>query len=484
MVFRILFALAAAIALIAPAAAAEPIDIGSRLELFVDDALIEKMDGVELRLHEPTPREVVMVHDAPWEGNCTAHHTLFRDGDVFRMYYGGHHYDEKNPKMRHPVICLALSQDGIHWMRPELGLFEYEGSKKNNIVWMGDVWSKQEQRDPFGIFKDTNPDCMSDAQYKSVARGDDGVYALKSPDGIHWSLMSEKPVIPKGWLSLDSQNLSFWDATRSRYVCFLRAPRKPPGGGNGIRDVATCTSTDFLHWTEPKLLEYPGAPLEHLYTNQIAPYYRAPHIFLGFPKRFVPSRKVPWDIFSGVSDAVFMSSRDGLNFKRWGEAIIRPGLQKDCWVNRNHMTGWGILVTKSDVPGTPDELSIYSNEGYYRGPAVRLRRFTYRIDGFVSVQTPLAGGEFVTKPLVFSGKELVMNYSTSAAGSVRVEIQNAKGEPLPGFTLAESPEIFGDAIEQTVSWKNGADVSRLAGAPVRLRFVMKDADLYSICFKP
>ena len=179
-----------------------------------------------------------------------------------------------------------------------------------------------------------------------------------------------------------------------------------------------------------------------------------------------------------------MTSRNGLRFKRWGEAIIRPGLQKDCWVNRNHMTGWGILVTKSDYPNAPDELSIYSSEGYYTGLASRLRRFTYRIDGFVSVQAPLSGGEFVTKPLVFEGQELVMNFSTSAAGSVRVEIQNAAGQPVPGLALADAPVIFGDEIERVVSWKGGSDVRQLAGTPVRLRFVMKDADLYSIRFRP
>ena len=79
-----------------------------------------------------------------------------------------------------------------------------------------------------------------EAKYKSVTRGDDGVYALKSPDGIHhWSLMSDQPVIPKGWLTLDSQNLAFWDSTRSHYVCFLRAARRPPGGGEGYRKRLT-----------------------------------------------------------------------------------------------------------------------------------------------------------------------------------------------------------------------------------------------------
>ena len=88
-----------------------------------------------------------------------------------------------------------------------------------------------------------------------------------------------------------------------------------------------------------------------------------------------------------------------------------------------------------------------------------------------------------TKPLVFSGKELILNFSTSAAGSIRVEIQNANGEHIEGFALADCPDIFGDAIERVVSWGTGSDVSQLAGKPVRLRFMLKDSDLYSLRFR-
>jgi hypothetical protein len=89
----------------------------------------------------------------------------------------------------------------------------------------------------------------------------------------------------------------------------------------------------------------------------------------------------------------------------------------------------------------------------------------------------------VTKPLAFAGQLLEINYSTSAAGSVRVEIQDASGRPLPGFSLADCPEIIGDEIERAVQWKRGADVSSLARKPVRLRFVLKDADLFAIQFR-
>ena len=95
-----------------------------------------------------------------------------------------------------------------------------------------------------------------------------------------------------------------------------------------------------------------------------------------------------------------------------------------------------------------------------------------------------AGGEFTTRPIRFKGKELVINYATSAVGSVRVEIRGEDGKPLPGFNLRSCPQIFGDELEHIVSWKGGSDVSQLEGKPIRLRFVMKDADLYSVRFRP
>ena len=181
-----------------------------------------------------------------------------------------------------------------------------------------------------------------------------------------------------------------------------------------------------------------------------------------------------------------MTSRDGVHFKRWGEAFIRPGPRKERWIYGATLPFYGLLVTKADTAGAPDELSLYVYDGGswpQRGKATRFRRYTLRIDGFVSVNAPLSGGEFVTKPLVFQGKELVMNFSTSAAGSVRVEIQTADGKPVEDFALADCPEIFGDQIEQVVTWKGGSDVSKLANSPIRLRFVIKDADLYSIRFR-
>ena len=142
---------------------------------------------------------------------------------------------------------------------------------------------------------------------------------------------------------------------------------------------------------------------------------------------------------------------------------------------------YGLFETASDVEGAPNEISMLFSEGYWREGQTRLRRYTIRLDGFVSVQAPYSGGELLTKPLVYSGDKLTINGSTSAAGSVRVEIQDAAGKPIPGFAAEDCQEIIGDSVVQHVSWKN-ADLSKVAGKPVRLRFVMKDADLYSFQF--
>ena len=127
---------------------------------------------------------------------------------------------------------------------------------------------------------------------------------------------------------------------------------------------------------------------------------------------------------------------------------------------------------------------MYASEGSWTGDSNAIRRYTLRLDGFVSVNAGWKGGELIPKPIEFTGDRLDLNFSTSAAGGIRVEIQDADGQPVPGFTLADCEEVFGDEIDRTVQWQNGSDVSSLSGKTVRLRFVLKDADLYALKFNP
>jgi hypothetical protein len=140
--------------------------------------------------------------------------------------------------------------------------------------------------------------------------------------------------------------------------------------------------------------------------------------------------------------------------------------------------------TASALGDAPEELSLYDSENYWQGTAVSFRRLTLRIDGFVSLRAPARGGELVTKPLVFDGGNLTLNASTSGAGSIRVEIQDAAGQPIPGHALADCPEIFGDGLAHVVRWRGGGDVRSLSGKTVRLRIVLADADLYAFQFVP
>lgn len=442
----------------------KPLHLGSRLELFVDDYLIDKTDGdVNRNLHKPQPEEVSLVTDKPWEGNTCAYYTIFQDGDLYRMYYRGSHHDEKTRKSAHlEVTCYAESKDGIHWTKPDLGLFEFNGSKENNIVWDG-IGTHC-----FAPFKDANPNCAADARYKAIARGRPrgkrGLYVFKSPDAVHWSLMNPEPVITTG--AFDSQNLAFWDTHRGLYADYHRNFRE------GRRDIMTATSKDFLTWTKPKYLVFPGAPKEHLYTNAIRQYFRAPHILIGFPTRYLPKQ-------GSRVEPVFMSSRDGLTFHRWTEAVIPEDAPKDRSGNRSNYMTWGLV----QLPGNDRELSVYATEAYYTGPDSRVRRFTYRVDGFVSVHAEKRGGTLLTKPLTFDGNKLIANFATGSGGQVRVTLTDADGKPLPGFSAAQCRPLVGDEIAGVVQWTGGGDLSKLAGKVIRLRFDLKDADLYSLQFR-
>lgn len=479
------------------ATAVEPVSIGSRRELFVDHGLIERLEGqAGLTLHHPVPHEVAFVFDRPWEGNASGYPTVIQDGDIYRMYYRGHRYLYDKPPLRQAqseAVCYAESKDGMTWTRPDFEFFKWPGARTNNIVWLGGVEAHN-----FAPFKDTNPSCLPDQRYKAlggtIASG--GLMTFKSADGIHWSKLSEGTVFTKG--AFDSHNTVFWDAQRGRYVMYMRF--FSDGESKGLRLIGMAHSKDFQTWSDPVGLTYPKSPPQQMYTNQIAPYSRAPHVLFGFPTRYVArdltnhvqaldpvplrTKLIAADqrVGTDLTDGVFMSSRDGLEFNRWDEAFLRPGPQTEGrWIYGDNYQSYGLFETKSRSPAAPNEISFHFNESSWRDDH-RLRRYSVRLDGFVSLHAPFAGGELTTKPLVFSGQRLSLNYSTSAAGSVRVEVQDAEGKPIEGFSLADADELYGDSVDQSVSWKGKVDVSQLVGKPIRLRIKLRDADVYSYCF--
>jgi len=506
-------AASAALALPPPDSPA-PVDIADRRELFVDRYVVDRLAGAAmLRLHHPEPRETALVHDAPWEGTGSGYHSVFRDGNLYRMYYKAYHLDVSGGKLRgdaHPgFCCYAESDDGIRWRKPELNLVEFRGSKANNIVLAsGPMGSVVLDAAHPAVFKDENPAAPTDARYKAIVRSAaktaHGLVPMKSPDGFRWSPMSGAPVITNG--AFDSQNLAFWDPVRKQYRAYWRIFTAGVTTGetwkpSGVRAIRTGTSSDFLHWSDSNDLRYVDSPAEQLYTNQVKPYHRAPHLLIGFPTRYVerawsPSLRALPEVEhrearsaahvrygTAVTEGLLMASRDGVLFHRWNEAFLRPGVEREGTWNYGHQyIGWHVVETRSALLGAANELSLYASESYWTGTSSEVRRYSLRLDGFVSVNAGWGGGEVVTRPVRFEGGRLRLNFATSAAGVVRVELQNAAGQPIPGFTESDCDEVFGDAVDRPVSWKNSADVSKLQGTPVRLRFLLKDADLYAFRF--
>ena len=475
----------------------KPIWVGWRRELFLDDYLIDKLDSAEITYHRPERKSVAMEFDRPWENGGEGYAAIMKVDGKYNAYYRSWGFEDDDPMK----YCMLQSQDGIHWTRPSLGLCEFHGIRSNNIMLDKLPGTPYDTQD-FTPFEDERPDCPPEERFKAVGNGyrsdPPGLFAWKSADGVHWFLMQTEPICTDG--KFDTQNIAFWSTVEKKYVLYYRA------FVNDVRVVLRATSDDFIHWTPEGEIQFPkgGGPTlrEQFYTNQIQQYHRAPHIYIGLPARYVDNGLIPatknlpeWElrqyrmgIFKGgerlgtaTTDTILIWSRDGVNFQRADDVFIAPGLRTSRnWFYGDTYTAWNIVETPSEDDDSPNELSIYIMEGTNSDKPSRLRRFALRIDGFGSLHAKAREGKVLTKPVIFEGNELSLNFSTSSAGYVKVEVLDADGQVVPGFSAEDCDLLFGDSIDQRVSWKGSADFSRFSGKPIRLRFVMSEADVYSI----
>ncbi len=474
-------------------AATPAVDIGSRRELFVDRYLIDEMKNAQLKLHPPRDAGTALKFDQPWEGPFCNYATVLKDGDRFLLYYRG------MPKAEHYVgeetTCVAESKDGIHWTRPNVGQFVVKGEAANNAV----ATEADTKAWTMAPFIDTKPGIPTDERFKAVicesifdAKGKRAwaLNVMASADGLKWKRLSEKPVLysdtPK--FAFDSLNVAFWSETENKYVLFGRTNLVTPAV---LRQISRWTSDDFINWSPRTLMQNVHAdqptPPEQLYTNQTEPYFRSPHIYIATPARLVLRQALSAEQLKAVptatpaqaksiSDTAFATSRANDIYDRtFMESWIRPGAGAENWLTRSNYAASGIVQTG------PEEMSVYVIREYGL-PTAHVQRYTLRLDGFASVNAPYTGGELLTKPFKFAGNRLTINYSTSAVGSIQIELQDAAGQPIEGFTLADGSEIVGDEIDRTITWNDRSDLSALAGKDVRLRVRLRDADLYSLQF--
>jgi hypothetical protein len=478
-------------------------NLGSRRELFVDHMLIDRLDNTHLKLHEPVSDGVVLRIDKPWEGPANFGMSVIDVGDRLLMYYRSWALTDADDQ--NGVGCVAESRDGgATWSKPVLNRVRKPEWPDNNIIATDD--GEPRFAFPCAPWVDTRPGVPADERIKMVQSepvsgekhtamidpaGPKRLVFWTSADGFTFQKIDPQPDMVSDLRNcFDGGNTMFWSEVEQQYVLYYRW--YDDEWGQGYRSMARTTSKDLMSWTPSVPMTYGETPREQFYINNTQPYFRAPHFYIAPAARFMEGRQViteaqavalgikdigPHVYFKDCSDAVLLTSRAGSTVydRTFMETFIRPGLGYGHWVSRTNYPVTGIL------PAGPNQIQIFVSR-YYMQDTWHIERLLLRTDGFSSVSAPWEGGEMVTRPFTFTGTELELNYRTGAPGFVRVEIQDAAGTPLTGYTLDDCPEIIGDEIERVIAWKQGTDVSSLAGTPVRLRFAMKDADIFALQF--
>ncbi|HSI11154.1 MAG TPA: twin-arginine translocation signal domain-containing protein [Chthoniobacter sp.] len=481
------------------------IDISDRRQLFIDDMLLdlERTQNVARRLNGPHKIQQILKPEQPWEKlGFVFYCGVIDDGGTAKLYHSS--YDAE--KKKH--CSLAISTDGIHWQRPKLGLRAYEGSKENNLLQMNSVEA--------AMFLD--PHSPPEKRYRMVfTRGwpdpaKAGVCVASSPDGLHWSEVSERclPFIP------DNQPTAFWDERIGKYVIYVRA-------WNPIRTVARVEVDDLekpwpydasvppLHvWGKdkiptvsrelPTVLAYDeqDQPFLQPYTAEVLPYPGSPDVYFAFPADFQLYKEPQWKARGlttndGTFDVGFATSRDGITWNRWRQPYIPTGMYDDLDLRLVSM-GFGVVrrgpwlhqyfVGWPYTHGRPEvwERDPASRAAWYGKNLGGIYCATQRVDGYLSMDAANGGGTLTTRPLSFKGNRLRLNVHTTGGGNARVALLDAQGTALPGFSADECEVIQDDAIDFEVRWKNGPDVNALAGQPLRVQVTMRNAKLYALQF--
>jgi len=505
------------------------INIGSKRECFFDNFLIdETKTTAEKRLHKPVRRNVLIELDKPWEINegsmneATFFNVIYAEGK-YRMHYVCNH--------PHGVkyVCYAESDDAQNWVRPDLGIVEFNGSKNNNIIFDTQMFIDQfdfKSFDNMSVFYDENPACPSDEKYKMTCwwGGHAALILLMGADCIHFT--KSRFITDDG--SFDSQNRMFWSKEHNKYFCYFRHEHEPGEGnvltdrsyqdkdanalydpekflmrtptGNDIyaflRDVRVSESEDSINWSKMQLINTTGKDYQ-LYNNCVFPYPRAPHLFVGLPLRYVERKAWTknYDELCGredrrarmntcarfglaVSDGLFMVSRDGYNFTKYDEAIIPPPAENpEAFVYGDGTMTPALIEIPSDIPGADNEYMIYVRESYRTKVGYnKLVKYTIRLDGFVSVHAGSDEAEAVTKEFTYDGSELYANIATSARGYCYFTLKCGDEE----YT---SCEIFGNSTDKHIRFEDDDAVKKLSGKIVTLTMKLYDCDVYSVQFK-
>ena len=480
-------------------ASGEQAPITSAVQLFVDDYLIDTTDGVRRTVHQwrKHPGNPVLRADKPWEfgGNyvCTHGSVIFdRQESIFKAWYWTlNDEDSAIPTTNIKSMCYATSPDGIHWKKPNVGLYEFQGSKNNNMVMAS---SKDDLKSvptlfTFGAIKtpgDPDPDRLYKACFYERPPGvgymssADGAWSATSPDGIHWT-KSKALIMPGVGDTVDF----FYDSIHKRYVCF--AKRYTDRG----RTRFQCESEDFVKWTEPRLIMKTDAK-----DDQPCDFYNNTgfvwgDMLLGWLQVFYKHQ----DPYKHRLVLELMYSRDGENWSRMPnrETVLDVG-PDGSWDRANQSAATGTPIVVGDrmymyYGGNPKYHGPYKG-GYLGDSKGHIGLGTLRLDGFVSMDATPRGGTLTTKPLLLTtprivGAPLRLHVNvTSDWGHCRLELLDEAGAPIPGYTEDDADDIMADTVDTIATWKGESDVAKLVRRPLRLRFHLQNARLYSFRISP
>ena len=432
------------------------IKFGNRIEMMVDDYLIENMENLSFRKNEPLCMGKAAEYTGEWEKEGSLGVSVLDNGEQVMLYYRGFPGLHASDEDEHQTACLAVSTDGINFTPAKINNIEYNGMKDNNIVLMHSCCHN------FAPFYDTNPLVKEDEKYKAIGGtllGNGGLLTYKSHDGIHWEQMCKEPVITQG--TFDSLNMAFWDQEIGMYRCYYR--RFTGHRFQGRRIIVSAVSRDFIHWQDATPNIYLPEKEEDLYTNATRPVPGAEHMYLSMPMRFHPSRKkYPEYPRVGVSDCVLMTSRDGVHWNRTlNDAFISGGLYSHEWTQRCFIPLGGIVSRGDYFYFYVSQNYLWDDAGIYVYSVPKYR--------FLSLYADEDGGQLLTKELLFTSDDIFLNYATSAYGYVMITVLDEQGNEV-----FKSEEIFGNELSYKLH------IEGLAGKTGRIKIALHAAHLYAL----
>ncbi|MCB1063301.1 MAG: hypothetical protein KDN20_10325 [Verrucomicrobiae bacterium] len=479
------------------------IALGADRHLFLDDSLIDPLlsRNVTRQINPPQDFRRILKPEMPWEALGFIFYASVVDHEGTAMLYYGCYDDEKK---KH--LCLATSQDGLQWERPDLKLLTYRGTTENNLFPLEAVEA--------GVFLD--PMAPPEKRFRLLHNRywpdpkKAGVYLSSSADGIHWK-QSETRLLP---LVPDSQPSAYWDPIRKTYAIFLRAwdPKRSIGRVE-TANLETPWPYDtgippFHVWGQEKVAtvsrELPivmrpnnrdPANL-HLYTSTTFRYPWAENAYLAFPAAyFLFPKDEGLNGNDGTFDIQLAVSRDGIDWERFQDTPWVKPETLDGVALRLVSMGTGMIRRGNELhqyfiawPYTHGRPVVWDRDLEDRANWLKkdlggIYCATSRRDGFVSIDAEEnKEAVFTSKPLTFQGSQLTLNLKTEESGAASIAFLNAEGKAIPGFGHADSPEIHGDSTEFPVTWKSGHDLKELSGQTVRLQVKMRDAKLFAIEF--